>query len=286
MSRPNKRRKKPSRGSKAASPKSAAPGRKKKPNPASTAKPKRPAKVSKALLRRLAKKLRLGKKLARERAAPGGVAKGAAAKVKLPVQPQSPPSATGNGAPPAQQPLAAEIRSDPLPRPPKSILPRRSPNGGDYHTKYLIEIYGSLKPDGSHLLILDGKRIKIDWLQFFLLLILASHARSKAGLDSPMDLRGGDYLQPSRIEEIIQQLKNGSLLCGGRPLPECQNAYSADLLRNAKWELRQRVQRKHKNPNLLDRGDGAGYRISTPPGRIKIILLVEGADDLVFDWQE
>jgi hypothetical protein len=150
-----------------------------------------------------------------------------------------------------------------------------------------LEIYGSLKPDGSHLLIIDRRtRIKIDWLQFILLLILASHARSKAGLDSPIDLRGGDFLQPARIEEIIKQLKDGTLQCAGRQLPECQNAYGADLLRNAKWELRRRVQRKHKNPDLLDRGDGAGYRISTPPGRIKITLLIEGADDLVFGWQD
>jgi hypothetical protein len=149
-----------------------------------------------------------------------------------------------------------------------------------------LEIYGSLKPDGSHLLIIDRKtRIKIDWLQFILLLILASHARSKAGLDSPIDLRGGDFLQPARIEEIIKQLKDGALQCAGRQLPECQNAYGADLLRNAKWELRLRVQRKQKNPDLLDRGDGAGYRISTPPGRIKITLVIEGADDLVFGWQ-
>jgi hypothetical protein len=229
--------------------------------------------------------LRLAKQLARQQAAPGGIARAAASKAKFPVPPQS-PQASGNGAPPAHHKPPAEVHGDTLPRPPQSIIPRHSSNGGGYHTKYLIEIYGSLKPDGSHLLIIDGKRIKIDWLQFMLLLILASHARSKAGLDSPIDLWGGDYLQPSRIEEIITQLKSGSLLCAGRQLPECQNAYGADLLRNAKYELRRRVRSKHKNPNLLDRGDGAGYRISTPPARIKITLLIEGARDLVFDWHE
>lgn len=283
MSRPNKtRRKKTPRGSKAASRKSAAPGRKKKKaNPAGTAKPAKPAKVSKALL------LRLAKQLARQPAGPGGIANTAASKAKFPVSPQSPPPASGNGAPPAHQPPPAELRDATLPSPAQSILPRRSSNGGGYHTKYLIEIYGSLKADGSHLLIIDHKtRIKIDWLQFILLLILASHARSKAGLDSPIDLRGGDYLQPSRVEEIITQLKSGSLLCAGRQLPECQNAYAAELLRNAKWELRRRVKARLKNPNLLDRGDGAGYRISTSPAWIKITLLIEGEHDLVFDWLE
>lgn len=282
MSRPNKpRRKKTPRGSKAASRKSAAPDRKKKKvNPASAAKPAKPAKVSKALL------LRLAKQLARQQAAPGGIAKAAATKAKFPVTPPSPPPASGNGVPPAHQQPPAENRAGTLPSPPQSIIPRRSSNGGGYHTKYLIEIYGSLKADGSQLLFIDGKRIKIDWLQFMLLLILASHARSKAGLDSPIDLWGGDYLQPSRIEEIITQLKSGTLLCAGRQLPECQNAYGADLLRNAKYELRRRVRTKHKNPNLLDRGDGAGYRISTPPVRIKITLLIEGARDLEFDWHE
>ena len=280
MSRPNKhRRKKTPHGSKAASRKSAGPGRKKKKaNPAGAAKP---AKVSKALL------LRLAKQLARPQAVPDGIAKTAAAKVKFPIPAQSPQPAAGNGAPPAHLQPVAEIRSDALPSPAQSTAPRRGPNGGGYHTKYHIEIYGSLKADGSHLLIIDHKtRIKIDWLQFILLLILASHVRSKAGLDSPIDLKGGDYLQPSRIEEIITQLKAGNLQCAGRQLPECQNAYCAGLLRNAKYDLRLRVQRKHKNPNLLDRGDGAGYRISTPPARIKITLLSEGEHDLVFDWQE
>ena len=282
MSRPNKhRRKKTPRGSKAASRKSAAPGRKKKKtNPASAAKSAKAARVSKALL------LRLAKQLARQRPAPDGIAKTAAARGKFPIPAQSPQPASGNGAPPGHLQPVAEIRSENLSSPAQSTNPRRGPNGGGYHTKYLIEIYGSLKPDGGHLLIVDGRRIKIDWLQFILLLILASHARSKAGLDSPIDLRGGDYLQPARIEEIISQLKSGSLLCAGRQLPECQNAYCADLLRNAKYDLRLRVQRKHKNPNLLDRGDGAGYRISTPPTRIKITLLIEGDHDLVFDWQE
>ena len=282
MSRPNKpRRKKTLRGSKAASRKSAGPGRKKKKaNPADAAKSAKPAKVSKALL------LRLAKQIARQQAVPGGIATAAASKAKFPVPTQSPQPAAGSGAPPADQPPVAEIRSDTPSSPAPSTGPRRGPNGGDYHTKYHIAIYGSLKADGSHLLIIDGKRIKIDWLQFILLLILASHARSKAGLDSPIDLRGGDYLQPSRIEEIITQLKSGSLQCAGRQLPECQNAYGADLLRNAKWELRRRVQTNHKNPNLLDRGDGAGYRISTTPARIKITLLIEGEHDLVYDWRE
>jgi hypothetical protein len=182
---------------------------------------------------------------------------------------------------------AAPARPRPIGSRPPSVPARRFPNGGDYHSKYLLEVYGSLNPDGGHLLIIDRKtRVKIDWLQFILLLILASHARSKAGLSSPIDLRGGDYLQPSRVEDIIKQLKAGALLCNGHRLPPCQNAYSADLIRNAKWDLRLRVQRKNKNPNFLDRGDGAGYRISAPPGRIKITLLLNDADDAVFDWHE
>jgi len=270
MSRPNKdRRKKTRRASQAASRKSAATGQKKKAKaPPASAKPGRMVKLSKVLLR-------LAKALAKQRVARMKAA--TAAKSKSPQHSTSPPNVQSAPEPPGDHSLT----------PAPSTIPRPAPNGGDYHSKYLLEIYGGLKPDGSHLLIIDRKtRIKIDWLQFMVLLILASHARSKAGLDSPMDLRGGDYLQPSRIEEIIKQLKEGSLLCGERRVPECQNAYGADLVRNAKWDLRLRVQRKHKNPNFLDRGDGAGYRISAPPGRIKITLLIDGAHDLIFDWSE
>jgi hypothetical protein len=227
---------------------------------------------------------RLAKRLARRRATAAGTVElpAAKAKVRLP----SPGPLAGNGASHAHEASSTLRTDEPLSKTPSSTA-QRALNRGLYHTRYFIEIYGSLKPDGSHLLIIDRKtRIKIDWLQFILLLILASHARSKAGLDCPMDLRGGDYLQPSRIEEIIQQLKAGSLLCAGGQLPECQNAYDADLLRNAKYDLRLRIARKCKNPNLLDRGDGAGYRISTPPTRIKITLLMVGFDDLVFDWKE
>lgn len=282
MSRPNKhRRKKTPRGSKAASRKSAAPGRKKKTkSSAASAKPTKTTNLAKSFL------LNFAKQLAQQQARTSGAGKRIAVRGEIPPPPDPQPVAA-TGAPPALQQVIAELRGENPSTPATSVIPRRAPNGGDYHSRYFLEIYGGMKPDGSHLLIIDRKtRIKIDWLQFILLLILASHSRSKAGLDSPINIRGGDYLQPSRVEDIIKQLKAGTLLCAGRRLPECQNAYDAALIRNAKWDLRLRVQRKSKNSNFLDRGDGAGYRISAPASRIKITLQIEGEHDLVFDWQE
>jgi hypothetical protein len=276
MPRPNQpHRKKTSHDAHPASPAPAGPGPKKKSgaSPPSAKAPK-PIKLAKSLL------LQLAKQIAKQKAAPGAPATPAASKAQTPV----PPAPPVNGAPsPHLQPIAETRVNEPGPFP----GPRRAPAGGAYHTNYLIEVYGSLKPDGSQLLIIEGRTpIKIDWLQFLLLLILASHARSKAGLDSPMDLRGGDFLPPARIELIITQLMEGTLSCAGRRFPKCLNAYDADLIRNAKYDLRLRLRRHRKRPDLLDRGGGTGYRISTPPGRIKITLLIDGADDVVFDWHE
>jgi len=161
---------------------------------------------------------------------------------------------------------------------------RSEPGSNGYHTDYEVEIQGSLKPDNGHLLILNKTtRIKLQWLQFIVLLILGSHARANAGLTTPIDIRGGDYLQPSRISEIIAQLKDGALLCAGGKLPLCANATDATAIHDAKWDLRKRIKKKQMIPWLIDDGEGAGYRLSCPPGHIKI-KLVDPTGNQLFDW--
>ena len=160
------------------------------------------------------------------------------------------------------------------------------PGHNGYHTDYFIEIQGSLKPNGGHLLIINNQvRIKIQWLQFILLVILASRARAKARLPTPIDIRGGDYLQPSRIAEIIGSLKDGRLHCGRQEALRSGIDTGEKAIYDAKWDLRLKIKLKHKEPSLIDAIEGAGYRISTPPARIKITL-VDPADDEVYEWAE
>ena len=160
------------------------------------------------------------------------------------------------------------------------------PGHNGYHTDYFIEIQGSLKPNGGHLLIINNQvRIKVQWLQFILLVILASRARAKARLPTPIDIRGGDYLQPSRIAEIIESLKSGAVRCGRQEALRSGIDTGEKAIYDAKWDLRLKIKFKHKQPSLIDAIEGAGYRISTPAARIKITL-VDPVDDEVYDWAE
>src|SRR5262245_13165351 len=160
----------------------------------------------------------------------------------------------------------------------------RGPRNNGYHTNYRIEIQGAMIPNGGHLLIIDHKcRIRIDFIQFILLVILASHARMSVGLPAPIEIKGGEYVQPSRIHEIIDDLKAGRLQCGGYTLNGYLQTLDTPLIHNAKWELRRRLKVHNKKIDLLDGIEGAGYLLSLFPGRIKI-RLVHPSGDRVWDW--
>jgi hypothetical protein len=160
------------------------------------------------------------------------------------------------------------------------------PHNNGYHTNYHIEIQGAMIPNGGHLLIIDNKvPIRIEFIQFVLLVILGSHARVRAGLSAPIEIKGGKYVQPSRIVEIIDDLKAGRVKCGGYTLNGYLQSLGTELIHDAKWEVRRRLRGHRKRQDLLCGIDGAGYLLSLPPGRIKI-RLVRPAGDLVWDWTE
>jgi hypothetical protein len=161
---------------------------------------------------------------------------------------------------------------------------RRPPGSNGYHSDALIEIQGSLHPDNGHLLILNKQTpIPLQWLQFVMLILLASLARGKAGYAAPIPVCGGDYLQPTRIASLIEDLYQGRLGCAGLRWPACGNSREPKDVHDAKWALRERLANYGQNPDLLDAVRGVGYRLSVPPGRIKITI-TDPAGVKVFDW--
>ena len=160
------------------------------------------------------------------------------------------------------------------------------PSNNGYRTDYYIHIQGSLKPDGGHLLIINNTvHIKIDWLKFMILVVLASLARSKSKLSTPLDFIAGDYLQADKISALIEELKLAKITCAGQTLVGCTNASDPGFVHRAKWDLRSQIERQRLNKDLVHAIEGAGYRISTPPGRIKITLLSPDGE-VVYHWAE
>jgi hypothetical protein len=127
--------------------------------------------------------------------------------------------------------------------------------------------------------------IKLQWLQFVTLLVLASVARRNVGLPAPIDITDRDYLQPADIEGILARLKAGELSCAGLPWPACANSTSAQDISDAKYKLLQRLIAHRQNPGLIDPVPHAGFRLSVRPGRIRI-RLVDGKGVHLWDWTE
>jgi hypothetical protein len=156
------------------------------------------------------------------------------------------------------------------------------PNG--YHSDDLIEIQGSLNPNNGHLLIINKQTvIPLQRLQFVMLLLLASLARGRMGYSVPIPVCGGDFLQPTSMTSLVKSLQDGSVSCAGLPWPMCQNSHEPEDFHDAKWLLRGRLTRNDQNADLLDAIPSAGYRLSVPPGRIKITI-VHPDGDKIYDW--
>jgi hypothetical protein len=191
-------------------------------------------------------------------------------------------------------PLAS---SSPIGTPPNGVIhvppvpaPGRvnhcGPGQSGYPSDYYIEIQGSITSTASQLLIINNQTyVRIQPAQFVLMLILASHARAKAGLSAPLRVGGGCYVPTEKIISLVDDLKSGTVTCGSQGKLPASIVVTKKGIYDAKWDLKVKIRLARRQPDFLEGLVGVGYRIFLPPGRIKIALVGEH-DDEVFDWAE
>jgi hypothetical protein len=167
--------------------------------------------------------------------------------------------------------------------------PPSSPS--DSCQNYRFHIRGTFARDGEHAVIItNGQQvwhIELRIIQFLTLLVLGSLARREAGLDAPIDVRGGEFLQPRRIALELARLKarepdlQGQL--EGLDLPPNaedldQDKLAAQLDRQPVYQAWHGLQTRFEEnrvDHLLNGTRRSGYQIVVPPPRIKITLFDE-----------
>jgi hypothetical protein len=166
-----------------------------------------------------------------------------------------------------------------------------SSSPSDSPPNYRFHLRGTFAKDGEHAAIITNGvkvwRIELQLLQFLTLLVLASFARREAGLDAPLDVRGGEFLQPRRIaleiarlktreRDLQDQIEGFDLLLGpGSPPLEVQ-AKNLDRqpVYQAWYGIGERFA-EQRLEHLLEGRRHSGYRILVPPQWIKITLFDE-----------
>jgi hypothetical protein len=172
--------------------------------------------------------------------------------------------------PATRQALLAALKSH-LKGKPASPDPR-------YRTQYHVHFIGGFRP-GGHLLIIDHViPVKLELAQWLLCLMLACHARTGAGLPTPIEIHGGIFLPPARISGLIRDLQKRE-----RGLQDHPKDVSPSAMHLAKWDIRARLQRQGLDPDLLLGIRLAGYILSAPPNHISITLIEDNETNLIFD---
>jgi len=147
-----------------------------------------------------------------------------------------------------------------------------------YRTQYHVHLIGGFRP-GGHLLIIDHViPIKLELGQWLLCLMLACHARTGAGLSTPIEIQGGIFLPPARISTLIRDLQKRE-----PGLKDHPKDVSPAAMHLAKWDIRERLEPHGLDPDLLLGIRLVGYILSTPPHRISITLIEENETNLIFD---
>lgn len=171
----------------------------------------------------------------------------------------------------AAAPATSQLEPSPQP-----AEPAASGMGGktDFATQYHVHLRGTFAKDGERALIITNgsevTTVELQLVQFLTLLILACLARREAGLDAPIDVRGGAYLQRRRIYTEIMSLKAREPDLRG----QAENLVPQDVYQ-ARYGTRQRLKEGGLIQDLLESRPRSGYRISTLPQWIKITLFDE-----------
>ena len=191
--------------------------------------------------------------------------------------PGGPPAVTVP-APPVPTPVPGSVpgsatAADSLHDHPLLALPTPSRvrlDGETYKTDLHLHLQGTFAPQGSLLLTLDHQiNVQLQLIQFLMLFVLASHARTRAGLPSPLELPSGRFVSPKRLVEIIRS----KIKPGERGLDGLFDNLTPDQLSNPKCVLLARLAAHGVSRDLLEWVRGSGWRISTPPSRIRITLI-------------
>ena len=154
--------------------------------------------------------------------------------------------------------------------PPPPTVPLQ-PDGDS--NEYRLHVRGTYSKDGERVAIVSsGTRVwpvTLKLVQFLTLLILASFARRNVNLDAPIDVRGGKFLQPRRVGEVIDHLKATQKDLIG----QAENLTRQDLY-VAWYSMGERFDSQGL-AHLLQARRGSGYRIHLLAHLIKITLFDE-----------
>ena len=169
---------------------------------------------------------------------------------------------------PNSAPAPASLHDHPELALPASLVPRLDREA--FKTVRHVHLQGTFAPQGSLLLTIDHQiNLQLQLIQFLMLFVLASHARTRAGLPSPIQLASGRFVSPKRIVELIQD----KIQPGEPGLKGLFDNLTPDQLCNPKCVLLDRLAAHGVDRDLIEWVRGSGWRISTPPHLIRITLM-------------
>jgi hypothetical protein len=138
-----------------------------------------------------------------------------------------------------------------------------------YKTNDMIEIIGGFRTPEKQLRINGIDPIHLNQAQLVVMLVLAAHALTMAGLPSPRRIRGRSFLSSQEILQEVDKWRAEEPALAALWI----NATS-DTLHRTICALREKMSKAGGNGNLIESGQPGegGYRLSTPASNIRFSL--------------
>jgi hypothetical protein len=185
------------------------------------------------------------------------------------------PSASGQApgrVPPASLPPASLLSAPPVASAVPVAPAASSPASAPLAACSTLQLTGWFGSEDARELRLGEVRVYPDPRDFAFLYILACHALTRAGLPTPREIRGPEYLPTQSILAEFDQLKREVVGLAGL----WDNAIFTHVHRLAyrlRGKIEQAFRRVFAQPpgwGLIESGPRGGYRLSIPSGQIQL----------------